>query len=786
MTTGDFGQDNSEYDVREGIVKHSTPKSTISSDDTIPEGEAENRNTTETGETIQSSAFLDLNKEERENFQVQNWEDLEQGFPESVGEAAISEEEDPGMAGMFNEGAGAVSGEVKTGRYPRRTGTEKSYRPEEEEGFKDVYDFEDDSFEDNDYVPPSKTGSNGVKVFSPSKPLVEISVPRKMGGISKQPAVKRTPPHIFKARRSPEVEDSWRRAGGHTPDEAAQKAGYGTFNNHLLSLLVHKLAKSKQIDLRKEPLKPGFFKDLVNTYGDLPNTNSLHLAPYKSHQYVMRKWRDNFCTKKLMPNTGTSQADVHLFEDQSSNIPCRLCTDHPQQREDPRDHLLQKLTDQVNDAVKTSAATGESKPKNDKQVCPHCERTVSNIKKHFSENCRQNPNNLIECPRCKMMVIKRSLREHLDGRLDKRSGRVLTKPCQGEDSKKVKCPTCGIMVMNLKRHIRERHQSSKVESSGQKRPADSARPDAITDAKRQKQLMTPLPEKQVFKWSQADILQLTDDLLYKLQVQRSKEDTGGVDQEQMVRLGGFFMERALGIETRRAPFLVDTNGNCLSLSLSFLSNPNQTEELTVEGAAALKRVVVEKALAFIRKAPLEALVPIQMAAAPKTATIGELPLLSRDQLLTLLARYKDDGVWAGDLGDLMPQLYCSFTNTPLFVIAYHSEAKKIIGYFLNPSYVFNQPSHTTIPWPIIHFQHHFEPLVVPACFREAWEAMYESHQEENLGMAAIQLQLTDEDLAGGGGERSDGTGGATSRTTAAAEAQQRQQEQDDGQNLPGD
>ena len=79
-------------------------------------------------------------------------------------------------------------------------------------------------------------------------------------------------------------------------------------------------------------------------------------------------------------------------------------------------------------------------------------------------------------------------------------------------------------------------------------------------------------ERRIFKWSNSQILQLTDDLLYKLQVQRSKGDTGGVDQEQMVRLGGFFMERALGIETRRAPFLVDTNGNCLSLSLSFLSN----------------------------------------------------------------------------------------------------------------------------------------------------------------------------------------------------------------------
>ena len=288
----------------------------------------------------------------------------------------------------------------------------------------------------------------------------------------------------------------------------------------------------------------------------------------------------------------------------------------------------------------------------------------------------------------------------------------------------------------------------------------------------------------IFQWCNSQILKLTDDLIFKIQQQRSKGDTGGVNQEQMVRLGGFFMENALGIGTTTAPFLVDTNGNCLPSTLSFLFNPNQTKEMTAEGGTALRRMVMEKALEFIRKASVEALQPIQVAAAASTAFVGQW--LSREQLLTLLARYKDDGVWAGDLGDLMPQLYASFTNTPLFVIAYDSEEKKIIGYFLDPSYVFNQPSHTTTPLPVIHFHHHFEPLVVPASFKEAWEAMYESHQEQELGMAAIQLQLTDEDLAGGGGERRDGTGGPTSRTTAAAEAQQRQQEQDDGKNLPGD
>ena len=108
----------------------------------------------------------------------------------------------------------------------------------------------------------------------------------------------------------------------------------------------------------------------------------------------------------------------------------------------------------------------------------------------------------------------------------------------------------------------------------------------------------------------------------------------------------------------------------------------------------------------------------------------------------------------------MPQLYASFTNTPLFVIVYDSDQKKVMGYFLSPSYVLNQPTLTAAPRPVICFQKHFEPLVVPECFREAWEAIYNSHQTQDLGMAAIQVHLTEEDLEGGDG---------ATLTTAAAD-----------------
>ena len=290
------------------------------------------------------------------------------------------------------------------------------------------------------------------------------------------------------------------------------------------------------------------------------------------------------------------------------------------------------------------------------------------------------------------------------------------------------------------------------------------------------------------QWSNAQILKLTEDLLCKLGEHRSRQDTGGVDQEEMVRLGQLFMERAFSITTSRAPFLVDTDGNCLPNCLAFIANPNQTQEETAEGGTGLRKMVMGEVLDYIRKASVEALKPIQAAAAASTANLGAW--LSRDELLTLLGHYREDGVWAGDLEDLMPQLYASFTNTPLFVIVYDSDQKKIMGYFLSPSYVFNQPTLTAAPRPLICFQNHFEPLVVPEGFREAWEAIYNSYQTQELGMAAIQLQLTEEDLLGGGGERRAGstvtTAAADRKAGGDVESDQMQQEQNDGGIYAGD
>ena len=246
-----------------------------------------------------------------------------------------------------------------------------------------------------------------------------------------------------------------------------------------------------------------------------------------------------------------------------------------------------------------------------------------------------------------------------------------------------------------------------------------------------------------------DILELTEDLLYKLGQQRSKEDVGGVDQELMVRLGQVFMQRAFGLVVWRAKFLVSTDGNCLPNALACINNPNKTKGETAERGDRLREVVIGKAIDYIGLASMEDLELIKAAAGGN---------FSKEELLTKLESYRASGEWAGDLGDLMPQIYASFTNTPLFVIAY-SENNSLVGYFLKPSYIFKQPTLSAASSAVVHFQHHFEPVIIPNRLVRAWEAIYESYDTQDLQMAAIRVQLTQEDLRGDVGQRQQGQGG---------------------------
>ena len=657
-----------------------------------------------------------------------------------------------GVEATFKRGGEAISKELAGGRYPtrrvtQRTTVEDKTDEDEEEAQKNIYDFQEDSFDDKDYVPDQR---DQLKVYSPSKPLKEVKCSKKGSAAPKETETMRTPPEVFKARRDPKVEESWRQAGGHTPDQSKAKPNKsGTFDKDLLRMLVHMLAKSRQIDLSKDPLKPAFFKDLVSLYGNLPNTNSAKLAPYTSHQYVQKKWRELFCTKKVT-KTGSVQADVHKFDyPQESSIPCQLCSEPPQnQSPDPRDHMLQRLSDQLNQRQEShKVSVGKAKAKGEKEPCPHCHKYVADLKRHIKENCRANKNNLVECPQCKMMIVKRSLPEHLNGRLDKKTGAVINQPCKGNNedgqSKKEMCPTCGILVKNLQRHIKERHikkgpvQSSRVlESLGGKRPAESAA--GGKDAKKQKQGETPFPQKpkQTINLSEEAILRTLEDWIFKFQQKQSMEDQGGINQEEMDGEAIRFLENSLGIRASGPPFEIDLNGDCLYNSVSFIANPGLSKEENAHRGTAVRKAVMEEVIQVIRTMSSDTLEPILAVAADNDKE------KTREELLSGLERYKNNGTWDGALGDLGPQLCASFTRTPLFVIWIDLANDQTTGYFVNPAHVFNQPEHISDPTVVIRQNNHYVPLSLPEEAKEGLREIYRHSQNHEMQLAAIRLPVT--------------------------------------------
>ena len=507
-----------------GVDYESEPPSSVlgcSADDTVPEEQYNFLSTKETGHTKESSTFINVDKKGRKDYErgevvLQDASVVDPLFnlDGNWGKVpALGEEDGQSLHDSLNEEGMIMSKDLEAGRYPKRKRTQKTNNEDteeeaEEQVVRDPYDFQDDSFNDEDYEPPQK---DLPTVYSPSQPVVEIPSAKKRKTQSnkipfaKETVTMRTPPETFKSRRDPQVEACWRQAGGHTPDRSDGKnMKYGSFDPNLLRMLVHLLAKSKKIDLSKEPLKPPFFKDLVKMYGDLPNTNSAKLAPYTSWAYVQRKWRELFCTKRDT-KTG-SQHDVHKFEyPQQSSIPCRLCSEQPHdQTPDPRDSMLLRLTDQLNqdqgrkeEEESSGLSVEKSKANNVKQPCHHCNKHVSNLRRHLKESCRSNPDNLVECPRCTMMILKTCLTEHLNGRMDKKTGAVINRPCQGiDEDKKAKCDLCGILVRNLRRHKRELHimkRGHSGQSCSAKKPAQSAADENNKDAKKQKQGEAPLP-----------------------------------------------------------------------------------------------------------------------------------------------------------------------------------------------------------------------------------------------------------------------------------------------------
>ena len=113
----------------------------------------------------------------------------------------------------------------------------------------------------------------------------------------------------YRAKRSPAVKGFLAMQGG-TPTSNKLPS---LVQNRFLSFHVHRLAQKMKKNLSREPLRNGFFEELVKRYGDmLGSTRSL---PYKSARSASRRWLENFC----------NEDNLHIYEPpQSAQVPCRL------------------------------------------------------------------------------------------------------------------------------------------------------------------------------------------------------------------------------------------------------------------------------------------------------------------------------------------------------------------------------------------------------------------------------------------------------------------------------
>ena len=105
--------------------------------------------------------------------------------------------------------------------------------------------------------------------------------------------------------------------------------------------------------------------------------------------------------------------------------------------------LMENMANQI------SASQG-----NNESTCRACGKSVKDQERHFRENCRLNPKNLVTCTSCGGQILKRSLKEHLDGRVNKNTGGWAIKPCHllvGEKAKEL-CSKCGLTFKHLRRH----------------------------------------------------------------------------------------------------------------------------------------------------------------------------------------------------------------------------------------------------------------------------------------------------------------------------------------------
>ena len=172
-------------------------------------------------------------------------------------------------------------------------------------------------------------------------------------------------------------------------------------------------------------------------------------------------------------------ADVHKLEHlQNYKISRKLCEKGSKELLNQQEQLEEKHSERLNAKGKAKLLPCKEE-RAEKSICPFCRKEVSAVTRHVRENCRSNPRNLTQCPKCNMDVIKTRLQEHLEGRINWKTGKEKTHPCRGDEmeegrTKKWKCGQCGILVKSMQSHMKHHEkrdlaaQESKVKNNVRK------------------------------------------------------------------------------------------------------------------------------------------------------------------------------------------------------------------------------------------------------------------------------------------------------------------------------
>ena len=276
--------------------------------------------------------------------------------------------------------------------------------------------------------------------------------------------------------------------------------------------------------------------------------------------------------------------------------------------------------------------------------------------------------------------------------------------------------------------------------------------------------------KQTIQWTGDRIVQLTDDLLYKFQQQRSREDMGGVGQkdgpparqlqqqqgeeqddrqgapadhnllydvdkamqesrktgealtpEAMVTRSLQFLDR-LKVRCERPPLpYIKQDGDCLWACFAKAANPLLKDEHLRAERFYLRMRAVGKAIEAIRSMDDEGFASIQSVMALGE---GQIPP-GREDVLRQVARYMESGEWSGLAGDLVPYIASVFLGQPLLIIDV-SGKKAFCTYADLPVFAaFAGEPEMQYPCIVSRNINHFELISLPEESREAATHLYQ-------------------------------------------------------------